>query len=273
MKTTPLILCPLAAALVALAAGPARADGGGATKLEDPKNEVDPKATKFEDPKEDQVGPASALADPLTLVVGVERLFTFSPYTQSGPSEDGGIALTAGWLVNSESSDAQRPFYPHAIPRLALDFVIGQQFSAGAAFGVGSSVGTLDNNLDYDEDEPAPRATTYGLGLRLGYVAPLGRDAVFWPRVGVSHAWASQERKSGYSGELVEDSYAHTALTLEAAFVFVPVLHFGFIIDFTADIGLAGRADIVESTAEAKVVGSRRISDGFGASIGALVFL
>lgn len=242
-------------------------------RFEDPESTTDPRATKFVDPKEEGGGPASALAEPLTLVLGVERLFAFAPYSQSGPSEDAGLALTSGWLVNSESTDAQRPFYPHAIPRLALDFVIGQQFSAGAAFGVASSVGTVDNSSDYREDEPAPRATTYGLGLRLGYVAPLGRDAVFWPRVGVSHAWASQARRSSYSGEVVEDSYTHTALTLEAAFVFVPTAHFGVLVDFTADIGLAGRADVVQPTAAAEVVGSRRISDGFGASIGLLVFL
>lgn len=275
MKTPPLVLCPLAAALaalVALAGGPARAEGGGAVKFEDPKSTADPKATKFVDPKEEGPGPASALAEPLTLVFGVERLLAFSPYTQSGPNDDAGLALTLGWLVNSESGDAQRPFYPHAIPRLALDFVIGQQFSAGAAFGVASSVGTVDNS-GYSNEEPAPRATTHGLGFRLGYVVPASRGAVFWPRVGVSHAWASQARKSSYSGEVADDSYVHTALTLEAAFVFVPVEHFGFLVDFTADIGLAGSADIVQPTAEAEVVGSRRISDGFGASIGLLVFL
>lgn len=276
MNTTPLAVSTLAlAALATLAAGPARAGGEGPAQIVDPPRSA-AAPVKFEEPPKATVGPANTLADPLTFVLGFERVLALSPYTQSGPAEDAGVALTSGWLVDSESDDAQRPFYPHALSRVALDVVMGQQFSAGASFGVGSGVGTRDRDLglDYLGEDPPPRMTTYGLGLRLGYVAPLGPDAVFWPRVGIGHAWATQERVGSYNtDDVVEDTYSHTSLGLEAAFVFVPVQHFGFILDFTADIGLAGRADIVEPTPEAEVVGSRRISDGFGISCGFLIFL
>jgi hypothetical protein len=272
MNTTPLAVPTLALAAL-LCASPARAEGEGPVKLVDPPNDG-AGSVKFADPPKKTVGPANTLADPLTFVLGVERVLALSPYTQSGPAEDAGVALTSGWLVDSESEDAQRPFYPHALSRIALDVVMGQQISAGASFGVGSGVGTRSNESDLDNDFPTPRMTTFGLGFRLGYVAPLGPDAVFWPRVGVGHAWAKQARMGSYNlGDIVVDKYSHTALSLEAAFVFVPAQHFGFILDFTADIGLAGEVDIVQPTPQAEVVGSRRISDGFGVSCGFLFFL
>jgi hypothetical protein len=206
-----------------------------------------------------------------SVIVSAERLLVAGPYSQNGELGEGGISFGALVFATSAADNTPAPFLPHLVPRLALDFVLGDAITVGALAGFGLAYGELPNTGSYAEDTPTPRADTYLLGARAGVMARV-EEAMLWGRVGVSHAWASHVTESAY-GDVTERSSRLTALDLEAVFVIPCAPHFGITLGFGADVALHGSIgelppDDVEPPAR-----TRRDSDGFVGWLGMSGFI
>ena len=159
--------------------------------------------------------------DPFTALVGLERVLSVGPYTGD---PEAGVVFAVPFYARTTNGDERRPFFPHAITRVAVDVHVVEGLTLGGVAGLGLSVGNPPSTEssyvpeDQIEDLPDPTALTYVTGGRVGYQdrSPNGENAA-WVRLGVVHARGSEEARDGWAPALRRD--ALTSVQLEAALV------------------------------------------------------
>lgn len=124
-----------------------------------------------------------------------------------------------------------------SIPRLALDFPIGDRWTLGLTAGILGSTGSERLTIDGTEQPEIsfPDVFTVQGGPRVGYALPLGDGVTFWPRVGGTY---SLQRVFGAAG--ARQTLQAYQLSLEPTFVFSPVRNVGILLHPFVDLGLAG---------------------------------
>lgn len=196
--------------------------------------------------------PSAAIERLWTVNVGLERLLFIGPYTQDGPNGQAGISVAAGGYMLSSDLERGEPFLPHAVPRLGVDIVLGEQITLGVAGGYGLSVADVGSS----SGDPRHDATTSGTGVivaRLGHVGAMSRGGIHWVRAGLLYGFGS----------------TLDVLALDVEFVLGKVLfpRGAFTFGVAADIGLYG------TDSEAEGSEARRVHDAFGIWLGGLLFL
>ena len=170
--------------------------------------------------------------DPFRVIFSVERLLVAGPYGQSGDLGSGGMSIGALVFATTTADDAPTPFFPHLVPRLAIDVELDEGITVGAVGGFGLGYGSLPNTGSSDSDTPRPKAETYLAGGRVGVITQT-QGVALWGRIGVSHAWATSQTESSY-GEVTEHASYQTTLDLDGV-VLLPCTDY-----FAVTLGISG---------------------------------
>lgn len=139
--------------------------------------------------------------------------------------------------ATSHAGDGRESPSFSSAPRVALDFVIGERLTLGLTASLLGSTGSETLTLDGTEQPEISFPDTLSLqgGGRVGYLLPLGKNAVFWPRLGLTY---SVQRVLGAAG--ARQTLQAYQLTIEPTFLLSPVPHVGFLIHPIIDVGVAG---------------------------------
>lgn len=195
------------------------------------------------------LAPASALAqddlgDEGVLVLGVERLYGLVASTTSlegdtlGMTTEIDISTTRFTLLGTTEADS-----PHAMPRLALDYFVAGNISAGLAFSYGTVSGEAETRQEVGmttvtSTSDTPDLNLLTLHLRAGYLLMFGDMLGLWPKLGFAYFTGTQDTGNGG-----EDSLDGFALNLDGAVVLALAPHFGLSFAVFADLGLGGNAE------------------------------
>jgi hypothetical protein len=220
-----------------------------------------------------------SLTSPLGFTVGLERVLYFGPYTQDGPRGESGVSAAAGpYLRSSELDEGGEPFLPHAAPRLTFDLVLPWRITAGLGAGYGISVAPAKDYSGISDPPLRELPTTLFTG-RLGYMHRVGKDGLFWIRMGLSYASGEGSHTSTYYSDLYETTIRHYSLPLEFVFVFPVARHFGIVFSPSLDLGLYGTDNLRTSIGGPGPGGLpatenevRRVNDAFGLWLGLIFF-
>lgn len=177
--------------------------------------------------------PATAFADMLEegdFVVSVERLYGVTATTQS--TEVGGVessVSTVNWSLLSNPLASGLTVY--STPRLAVDYIIADAWTAGA--GAGFVVGSTSSESG-GESVDGPGVTGILVSPRGGYLLQVFDALLFWPTAGLTIASIS----SG-SGD-TSASQLRVALSVGAPLLVRIAPGVALRFEATMDLGVAG---------------------------------
>jgi hypothetical protein len=180
--------------------------------------------------------------------ISVDRLFGVYAWnvTQSASgasSTSSGVSGSA--LVGTTSPDAVPALAFHT-PRLSLDYTLGS-ITVGGAVGFFAGSSTL-NATSGSSNNGGPGLFMYLVEPRVGYLLPLGKHFVFWPRVGISLFGYSQSSTPAGGGSSTTVSESGFALDLEPTLALRLTPWGGLTVSGLADIGVGGSYSVSGSS-------------------------
>jgi hypothetical protein len=163
---------------------------------------------------------------------GAERLMGIhsdhafqDPEVNGGPGQDYDVTtLGFGWFAHGIGS-------PFDIPRLSFDYFIAEHWSLGGALGYQSTSITTNNGRNAGS---TPQGSDFIFAPRVGYAHMFGRVVGIWPRAGLTY------HDESFDGAADRDVNGF-ALSAECQFVFVPTMHFAFLLGPSLDLDFTGR--------------------------------
>jgi hypothetical protein len=245
-----------------------------------------------------------------SVIISADRLFGVSAWSGSSSisttTTSGGAQSSAPVKVDAEGSGTQVNLLwgssgtggggenPFAVPRLAIDFFVGNGVTVGGSFGFASTSGSSKStthrfsqgsSTSIDKNADLPDISSFVVAPRFGVVVPAGKQVAFWLRGGVTYFHSSSEEtettpatsSGGGTSTKTTGSSSGTALTFEPTLVIMPAPHVGLTLGPVFDIGLEGSAE-AEGTATQggtsvtfRATGDQKFSS-YGGAAGLLVF-
>ncbi len=207
-------------------------------------------------------------------VISADRLMGFhswkavtKPPEGSGDQEDSGtmVNLLAG---NSSVGGTEGGYInPSAVPRAAIDFILGGGFTLGGALGYMTTSGEekVPDGSGGTTTFDFPDSKALLFSPRVGYLIPSSEVLTIWLRGGLTVYSLSSES----SDSSITNSFSGTQISLEPSLVFTPVDHVGLVVSGIADIALTGNWENKQDSDS--VTGDFRFSD-FGLAAGIAAF-
>jgi hypothetical protein len=171
-----------------------------------------------------------------SVIVSAERLFGIHAYSISYEPPEGDATEYSGVMasllygqsvINSEN-DLVNPF---AVPRIAVDGVLGRAWTVGGSIGFGATAGEVDDGSSRD----TPRVVNFALHARVGYLLAPRATLGVWLRAGPEFIRAS------YDDAGTEDVTEALAITLDPQLVITPVPHAAILLGPLINLGVWGR--------------------------------
>jgi hypothetical protein len=198
-----------------------------------------------------------------SVIVSAERLFGIHAYRISYEPPEGDATEYSGVMasllygqsvLNSENDLVN----PYAVPRIAVDGVLGRAWTVGGSIGFGATAGEVDDGSSRD----VPRVAGFALHGRVGYLLAPRATLGVWLRAGPEFI------RGSYDDSGTEEVTEALAITVDPQLVIAPVPHAAILLGPLLNIGVWGRY-------ERRPTGSEQIDYGvsnFGVTCGLALF-
>ena len=193
---------------------------------------------------------SSPLGEKGTWILAVERAMPLLAYTRESTDGNNASQTTSETSLSFFSYGVPSDI-AYTIPRVALDYAVAPNITVGgsifafldASDSTTTTLGTASNTADN------PKASAFGIAVRVGYVLPLGPKMALWPRGGLSFYDESISNPGGGGGNTTTSNGFHQfALDLEGNFAFTLAPHLFIMLGPVIDIPLTGSVSTTTST-------------------------
>ena len=176
-----------------------------------------------------------------SLILSADRLFGFHSWNATVEIEDVDddvevSGTNVGLLISVPTTGfTDFTINPSAVPRLAIDFVVGAGVTLGGFFGFATGSSEQEQG-DFKED--GPTITTIAVGPRVGYFASISDVIGIWPRLGFTYVSTTIE--TDLDPGTLETTTSLQNINLEAMLAITPNPSFAFLLGPIFDLGVGG---------------------------------
>jgi hypothetical protein len=168
------------------------------------------------------------------LVFGVDRVFGLSIWSEKYTFATGETNKQSGTAINLLNGSDSGVDGPAATPRVAFDFAVVHNVTAGAFVGYSHRSSSSQGTNAAGAAQPStsyPSQSSALLGLRAGYTFGVTNLITVWPRLGFTYYTGHVSTGFKINGVLVD---------IEPTVVFTPVNHVGLTVSGIVDLPLSG---------------------------------
>jgi hypothetical protein len=187
-------------------------------------------------------GRPAPLPEPWTIqhasvIVSAERLFGIHAYSASYEPREGDATEYSGVMASllfgqSSLNSKDDLVNPYAVPRIAVDGVLGRTWTLGGSIGFSATAGEIDDGSSRD----MPRVFEFALHGRLGYLLAPRATLGVWLRAGPEFIRGSYDDTATQVEEVTEA----LAITIDPQLVITPVPHAAILVGPLLNIGIWG---------------------------------
>jgi hypothetical protein len=196
------------------------------------------------------------------LIISADRLLPLLSYTNSSTTHTNngvdlttsrsgtGMSLLVGRGLSIDEDITTVPINVHAIPRIAVDYLIIDHLTLGLGLPLGFGLsGTAKREVQQGpgvttQSFDAPKVTIFGLAPRVGWILPLTDILAFWPRGGFAIYSVNAHFDVLNNNNTVNETDSVTdtifSIDLDPQLAIVPLEHFFFLVGPMINIPLGG---------------------------------